>query len=770
VPSLRTWLTRKQKETRRGRAELLLADRAGVWNARPEKRQLPSLWQWLEIRWLTRKQDWTAPQRQMMRKASRLHGVRALVVAAVLVLLGWGLMEAWSVANANLLVEAASSADTAKLPQLLPAIEGVEQGRSPPARWLLLSRLRRMVAESEPGSPQRLHASLCLLPVDPGQAKFLYEQLLDARANELPVIRDALAPHRDDLVEKLWTAAEQPAGGGEQQRLRAACALASYDPDSQRWDNVAKPVANDLVSVPAVYLVAWMESLRPVHQRLLAPLAAIFRDSKRRETERSLATEILADYAADQAQLLADLLMDADDKQFAVLYPKVEHHGAVAQTPLLAEVDRRLPPDATDDLKESLAKRQANAAVALLKMGRPEKVWPLLKHTPDPRVRSYLVHRFGPLGADPEALCKRLEEEPDLSIRRALLLSLGEFARDRLPAAQGEPLLAEMLRSYREATDPGLHGAAEWLLRMKWGQAAQLREIDRELAKGQHRKIEQIEQDMGQGSSQPQWYVNGQGQTLVVIPGPVEFLMGSPPTEASRGDDERLHRRRSPRTFAIATTPVTVEQFQRFHEDSIFRQYAPTADCPKPGITWYTAAEYCNWLSKQEGLPEREWCYEPNKDKKYTEGMRPAPGYLRRAGYRLPTEAECEYACRAGAVTSRYYGESEELLDHYAWSVRNANGRSWPVGSLKPNDLGLFDLHGNLWGWCQDRYKSYETVTGGIAIEPNEDTTPVVSTDRRVLRGGSFSHPGSVRSAYRGRLAPTYQGYDIGFRVARTFR
>jgi formylglycine-generating enzyme required for sulfatase activity len=749
---------------------LLLADRASVWNARPEKRQLPSLWQWLQIRCLTQKENWTPPQRQMMRKASRLHGVRALVMAAVLVLLGWGVMEAWSVANANLLVKAVSSADTAKLPQLLVAIEGVEHGPSLPSRWVLLSGLRRMYAESGPGSPQRLRASLCLLPVDPSQEAFLYERLLDAGADELPVIRDTLAPYREDLVEKLWAAAEQPPGDREQQRLRAACALASYDPDSQRWDNVGKQVANNLVNVPALYLGTWMESLRPVRQKLLGPLAAILRDSQRRERERSLATEILADYADDQAQLLADLLMDADDKQFAVLYPKLEQHGAVARTPLLAEVDRRLPPDATGDLKERLARRQGNAAVALLKMGRPETVWPLLQHTPDPRVRSYLVHRLGPLGADPQALRKRLEEEPDVSIRRALLLSLGEFGPDQLPAAQREPLLATVSRWYREHPDPGLHGAAEWLLRMKWGQADRLREIDRELAKGKQKKLEQIEQAMGQGSHQPEWYVNGQEQTLVVIPGPVEFLMGSPTTEAGRGANERPHQRRIPRTFAIAAKQVTAGQFQRFSDDNYLRQYAPTADYPVPGITWYTAAEYCNWLSKKEGLPEREWCYEPNKDKKYAEGMRPAPGYLARAGYRLPTEAEWEYACRAGAVTRWCYGESDELLDHYGWHVRNANGRSWPVGSLKPNDLGLFDLHGNLWGWCQDRYKLYETGTGGKAIESEEDLTPVLGTERRVLRGGSYSHPGSVRSAYRGALMPTYQGYDIGFRVARTFR
>src|SRR5207253_7980677 len=87
VPSLRDWLTRKQKETRRGRAELLLADRAAVWNGRPENRQLPSPWQWLQIRWLTQRHNWTRPQRKMMRKAATVHALRGTVLAIALFLL-----------------------------------------------------------------------------------------------------------------------------------------------------------------------------------------------------------------------------------------------------------------------------------------------------------------------------------------------------------------------------------------------------------------------------------------------------------------------------------------------------------------------------------------------------------------------------------------------------------------------------------------------------------------------------------------------------------
>ena len=99
-------------------------------------------------------------------------------------------------------------------------------------------------------------------------------------------------------------------------------------------------------------------------------------------------------------------------------------------------------------------------------MNQPAKVWPLLKHSPDPRVRSYLIHRLGPLGADAGAIVKRLDEEPDVTIRRALLLSLGEFGETEFPPEDARnALLPKLQEMYRTASDPGLHAACEWLLR-----------------------------------------------------------------------------------------------------------------------------------------------------------------------------------------------------------------------------------------------------------------------------------------------------------------
>jgi formylglycine-generating enzyme required for sulfatase activity len=515
-----------------------------------------------------------------------------------------------------------------------------------------------------------------------------------------------------------------------------------------------------------------MDSLRPVRAKLLAPLAAVYRATGRREVERSLATDILADYAADQPQVLADLLMDADDKQFAVIYPKFREQAEQGLPVMMGEIDRKLSPDANEEAKEERAKRQANAAVALLRMNRPEKVWPLLKHSPDPRVRSYLIHRLGPLGADAGAILDRFEEERDLTIRRALLLSLGEFADEEFSLGDRKAVLPKLQEMYRTAADPGLHGAAEWLLRT-WKQEAWLKQVNHEWAKEQkqrERRLEGIKQMLAKekGKTPPQWYVNGQGQTMVVIPGPVTFLMGSPPSEADRRSDETEHKKRIGRTFALAAAAVTKEQFLKFRpgfSHNEFQRY-PEQTCPIGGVTWYEAAAYCNWLSEQEGIAKDQWCYEIENG----QVARLKANYLSRTGYRLPTEAEMEYATRAGALTSRYYGETEELLPKYAVYFKNSPEKTRPVGSLKPNDFGLFDVQGNVFAWCQERYTSYPHGRGEEPGEDKEDIDSINIQDSRVLRGGSFFFRASdVRSAHRLNNVPAYRYNYIGFRPARTF-
>src|SRR5262249_4011997 len=158
---------------------------------------------------------------------------------------------------------------------------------------------------------------------------------------------------------------------------------------------------------------------------------------------------------------------------------------------------------------------------------------------------------------------------------------------------------------------------------------------------------------------------------------------------------EPLIRRHIGRSFAVATTPVTLAQYRRFLNDrhrgphSYTKKYCPDPDCPVIGINWFMAAEYCRWLSEKEKVPPAQMCF-PRQDE-IKEGVRLPSDYLRRTGYRLLTDAEWEYACRVGAVTSRYYGSSPELLGRYGWYAGNSELQTHPVGSLRPNDFGLFD-------------------------------------------------------------------------------
>ena len=264
------------------------------------------------------------------------------------------------------------------------------------------------------------------------------------------------------------------------------------------------------------------------------------------------------------------------------------------------------------------------------------------------------------------------------------------------------------------------------------------------------------------------WFVNSQGQTFAVIEGPVEFLMGSPPTEPDHRSEETLHRRRIKRRFALAIKELSIEQYQRFRREEIDR-YSPDPEGPMNGPSWYEAAAYCNWLSERERLDKAQWCYEPNPKGEYAEGMKVVPDALERSGYRLPTEAEWEYACRAGAVTSRYYGVSVELLGQYAWFSQNSRDRAWPCGQVKPNDLGLFDMLGNVFEWCLDEYGDYPSAQV-TSVNDIINTSSHVNTNPRILRGGTFvDRPALVRSAVRDRLAPAYRYISLGFRPSRTY-
>ncbi|MFF9029529.1 formylglycine-generating enzyme family protein [Streptomyces iakyrus] len=188
-------------------------------------------------------------------------------------------------------------------------------------------------------------------------------------------------------------------------------------------------------------------------------------------------------------------------------------------------------------------------------------------------------------------------------------------------------------------------------------------------------------------------------------------------------------------SFRMSAVPVTQEWYAEITGE---RPSAARGDrLPVEGVSWWDAVRFCNALSVREGLTpayevrpgDGEACWDTTAD-----------------GYRLPTEAEWEHACRAGGTGPRY-GE----LDEIAWYRGNADDRIHPVGGKQPNAWGLYDMLGNVWNWCWDLYDA--EVYGAY----------------RVLRGGGWSDEHwSCRASVRRRSHPTFRIDDVGFRVARS--
>lgn len=271
------------------------------------------------------------------------------------------------------------------------------------------------------------------------------------------------------------------------------------------------------------------------------------------------------------------------------------------------------------------------------------------------------------------------------------------------------------------------------------------------------------------------------GMVLALVPAG-EFQMGSPPAEPGRRPDEAPHRVRITRPFYLGTREVTQGDYLAItgRNPSSFAAEAEggtrvegrdTSRLPVENVSWFDAVEFCNLLGAKDGLPAY---YRLDDVKRRADGgVERADVFITGgAGYRLPTEAEWEYACRAGTVTAFHYGARTTGKDANCKPSADAGayglapgwrevGRTAVVGSYPANAWGLHEMHGNVAEWCWDRYA--ERPEGG------SDPAGPPRGDHRVLRGGSWLfNERSCRAANRFMHVPGERSYDTGFRVART--
>ncbi len=229
---------------------------------------------------------------------------------------------------------------------------------------------------------------------------------------------------------------------------------------------------------------------------------------------------------------------------------------------------------------------------------------------------------------------------------------------------------------------------------------------------------------------------------MIELPGGT-FMMGSAEREVTVSD------------FCLGRHPVTRALYREIMDESSSRWSRDTDDGTLPATyqSWFDAVKFCNALSQHQGLQP---CYGIN-DKQVTwdrDGN----------GYRLPTEAEWEYAVRAGTTTRWFCGDDEAELERYAWFNKNSGDRVHPVGEKEPNPWGFHDMAGNVWEWCWDWYGDY-------AAAPLIDPVGPDGGEYRVLRGGAYwGKAGDLRSADRVRVEPRAWGVGRGFRIAHAPR
>ena len=233
---------------------------------------------------------------------------------------------------------------------------------------------------------------------------------------------------------------------------------------------------------------------------------------------------------------------------------------------------------------------------------------------------------------------------------------------------------------------------------------------------------------------------NSIGMKMALIPAG-EFMMGSPDSDPDAQDAEKpQHFVRITRPFYLGLFPVTQAEYERVMGINP-SHFQGDPNRPVEMVSWDDAQEFCLRLS---ALPEEE-----------------AAGHV----YRLPTEAEWEYACRAGSTSRYYFGDSPQPLGDYAWWRANSDGATHPVGEKKPNACGLHDMHGNVWEWCADWYGP-DYYSQSSPSDPNGPPSAV----ERVKRGGAWYGylPDSLRCACRSNDFSALRLLHVGFRVART--
>ncbi|QEF97611.1 Serine/threonine-protein kinase PknB [Stieleria maiorica] len=788
VPAIRDWQAHLQRGTRKGRAEIRLAQRTEVWDSRPDKRHLPTLPEWVSILALTRRDHWDDAQQRMMRSATRRHLSNLALVGFLLLLGGWAAYELASWNRAETLTNQLTVAKVGEVSGLLDQLERRE-------RWAL-DNLVQIQQQSRPGSPPHLFSSLALLRSGRNELAKIQPALLQSDPETLELLCRELHGFGDQLSEYLWSQAEDETllprsdenGRVVSPRFNAALALARFDPPDEssasgdRWKSLSAHFTDELIhfaNIDRRYFRSMVDLIRPARPVLVDPLAAVMTADGSDETEirRSAAQNLLINLLEDDIPELTNQLLHAEVQQILFSIDLIDKHRDAVR-PLLDEAVAK-PLDVHDPTWKRDAKRKASAAAILLRHGASnDDIWATFRpdrqppRDPDqseetedwvreelrrllaerefealesadreqlvsryrqisfgrtsiPNARTRLVQRIEVFGVDPVPIAQRLLVEPDLATQCGLIQALGEFPPEQINADLRNRVLTLTQGWFTTASHASLRANSLWFLR-QWNEADW---VDGQLY------VEKPERRQDRD-----WYVNSEGHTMIVLP---------------------LHAPDATYRIEAAMAEVTLSQMLRWlPEGEQSRGWnSPSNNASVGSVTYHDAVAYCNWLSRAEGLTEDQVCYTDRTD----DSIEPAklhPNYRQRRGYRLPMAEEWFFMCNGGAITDYSFGSclqpsyllsTDRISEGYTPSKPTDGKTSWAVGLARPNAFGIFDTYSNVREWAND-------------IDPvNAARIQVCGFDYRFHMGMS-----GIQPRYLGWSQPHSQPSFYGFRVFRS--
>ncbi|MEZ6104977.1 MAG: hypothetical protein R3B96_02405 [Pirellulaceae bacterium] len=621
---IRDWLSRRQLETKQGRAELRLEERAATWNTKPENRQLPSLWEYLSIRRFTDARRWTTRQTRMMRRATRVHAGRLAILSLLLVtVISIGAFvradfqrRQQATRVEGLVGELANAAPE----QLGLIIEKLNDDTVLSDRYLqpLLSDQSN---DAESDRAPRLHARMARVSrrLELGRAvdRGRHVGAVDVRrAHSRP------APNTTGPSEA--SSAGYPPVRRRNRRTKVSRGpLVGRSGESEEpiaWRESDWPmIAEQLITVNPEFQPILRAALDDLSPSLVPELSRLYVDARLSPTQRLSAASALADYAAEDLERLADLLVKSTPEQFAVLLPVIERFDRVRVVSELSARAATIPPDELGSFERiAWGRERALAGIALARLGATDQLGQTFAMKDDPEAITQFVFACRPNRVSVDVLLDGLDhmaaaptgEFPAVA-RHALLMAIGEYPKDQIPAARLERLVSTLANWYREDPSSGIHGAAGWLLR-QWGEDAIVQEVDEtpidyspdrewfviEVPLPEANRAE-AEELAGPGAGPSSLYL-----TFVVFPAGT-YEISSLPDDPERLADEARHQVTITRPFALLNRELMFKEVIWIWP--IYAEFMKQSDAQPEdaawGFVWYEVAQLSRGFNLLRGLP-----------------------------------------------------------------------------------------------------------------------------------------------------------------------